>query len=155
MAMKVKYQDGGSPVRWYRGRIQKIEESNEQAMQAAMDTGAQVMKDLIETRGTGRTWSRTWYGKSGNPRTGSYPGRVDSGDMLNAVDSWVGTGQSGRTQGRFGWINNREDYFRFQEGGFKHNITSENVEGMYAVLDAYEAAMVVYKEELNRGIRGA
>lgn len=150
MAFKVKYQNGESPVRWYRGKMQRIEESNEKAMHAAMDFGSQVMKELIETRGTGKTWTRPWYG-----REGSYPGRVHTGNMLNSVSSWVGTGESGRTQGRFGWINNREDYFRFQEGGFKHNLTGEMVEGMYAVVDAYEAAMVVYKEELNRGIRGS
>lgn len=150
MALRPKYGSSEEVVRWYRGKIKRVEETQRHVVQDAMEYGASLMREFIETRGTGRTWSRPWYG-----REGSYPGRVHTGGMLNAVTTRLVVDSAGRTQGHFGWLDQREDYFRYQEGGFQHKMAGHYVEGMYAMVDSAEEAFRYLQEELDRGIRGA
>lgn len=146
MALRPLYKEG-DPVRWFRGKIQELEDHQEKVAREAVEYGAELMREFINTRGTGRTWERPWGG-----RDGSYPGRVNSETMLNAVTTRVVKDSAGRTQAHFGWLTVREDYFRYQEGGFKHNIKpNHNVKGMYALVDAAEAAFEYLKERLSEG----
>jgi hypothetical protein len=97
--------------------------------------GAEKMKEYISTRGTGVLWASAWRGrKTGVYKTTSAPGRIDSGDMLNAVGTAIQAGPK-ESRAAFGWVRNFEEYFRHQEYGFNHWI-GVRVEGMFALRDA-------------------
>lgn len=135
------YQEGQGPVRWYRGKIQRIEQGQEEILNEAVELGAEMMRDMISTRGTAKS------GKQG---------RIDTGRMLKAVKVRPPKKDSGgKTQAFFGWLEDRADYFRYQEGGFTHFRTGQDVEGMYAQLDSAEEAFRWLKEETKRNIKNA
>lgn len=115
--------------------------AGEGVVEQAAKAGETKMKQLIETRGTGRTWSRPFYAKqslkTGTERTASSPGRVNTGRMRDLVSSRVERGAV-QTNAVFGWVNQKEKYFEYQEngftaGGFRPPV---NVPGMFALRDA-------------------
>ena len=131
---------GGDPVRWFRGKVARLEAGSKDAMEQAMQDGAAAMKHHIATRGTAKS------GKAG---------RIDTHKMINAVKAGTVTGfGEGRIRGTFGWIEEREDYFGFQEGGFEH-VNGGSVEGMYAIVDAAEMAFSEFQREMRRAVRDA
>lgn len=129
----------GDPVRWFRGKVGRIEDGAQEVMQDVMDDAAYLMADYISTRGTA---------KSGKP------GRIETKQMHNDVDSRVTSFGEGRVRGTFGWINRKEDYYGLQEGGFDH-IGGTSVEGMYALRDAADWAFKQYQEDIRRVVRNA
>lgn len=130
---------GGDPVKWFRGKVERVESGLGDALQESMDLGAEYMRYNILTRGTEKS------GKTG---------RVETRQMLDDVDSAVTTSAAGRQTGRFGWIRNREDYYALQEGGFEH-VGGSTVEGMYALVDAAEAALEEFRKLKEQAIRDA
>lgn len=102
-------------------------------MDDVLGDGANEMQSNIETRGTGREWSRPW---GPNGRTGSYPGRVDTGQMIREVQGEVTSISNKRVTGTLGWPEDSPDYYRLQEHGFYHTLTQEDVDGMRALADA-------------------
>lgn len=147
--MTQEYQDGDL-IRWYRSKMRKVEDGVDEAMDDAGISGKELGRYYIETRGTGKTWA---YPRNG--REGSRPGRVDTGKMRDAF-GFRKTTQGGSRQLRVGWVTGtREDYFKFQEGGFDHVMAGVHVEGMYALQDATEEAFKVLAEELKRRIKSA
>lgn len=117
------------------GAGKSILDRAEDALESALEKGEQAMKEAISTRGTGNTWEKPWGG-----RTGSSPGRVDTGDMLDDVDGKL-TGRTNDTvTGVLGWDDNSPFYYRLQEGGFTHWITGREIEGMMALKDAADVA---------------
>lgn len=102
-------------------------------MDDVLEDGAHEMQQNIETRGTGREWSRPW---GPNGRTGSYPGRVDTGQMVREVQGEVVSTSANRVTGVLGWPEDSPDYYRLQEHGFYHTLTQEDVDGMRALADA-------------------
>lgn len=113
------------------------------AMILAMQEGVKFGKNAIETRGTGRTWERQWGG-----RVGSFPGRVDTGEMRDEFRGEVDIKRV-ETIGKLGWTREQLDYFLYQELGFTHNLTNEEVEGMYALRDAADRAWEVLVDECS------
>lgn len=110
----------------------RIEELAYQAAIESFDEGAKKMKEFIRERGTGKTWSKPRGG-----RAGSQPGRVDSGDMVDAVAfQVVRNGQN--VTATLGWVDEKEPYFAYQDdpSGFVHWISGEQIKGMGALLDA-------------------
>lgn len=107
----------------------------EKALEEALEKGEDAMREAISTRGTGKTWQKPWGGRSG-----SIPGRVDSGDMLDDVDSKILERTNDTVSGQLGWDDNSPLYYQLQEGGFNHWITGEQVEGMMALRDAADIA---------------
>lgn len=100
------------------------------------ELGAEVAREIIRTEGRNRTWARPWRSeKTGRVRSGSGPGRIDSGDMLNNIDVQF---QRGEKQSRavFGWVKTYENYYKFQEEGFVHWISGEEIPGMFAIRDS-------------------
>lgn len=131
---------GGDPVRWFRGKVARLEKGSEAAMEQAMKDGAESMKHHIATRGTAKS------GKAG---------RIEDHVMINAVEAGPVTSfGAGKIRGTFGWIDRREDYFGFQEGGFDH-VNGGEVEGMYALRDAAELAFREFQNQMNRVVRDA
>lgn len=114
----------GDLVNWYRFKLVGVEEGGREMSGDMAREGALKMREIIETSGTAKS------GKEG---------RVETGKMRDAVDYDLPTERTdGKYQARFGWINpaTREDYFRYQEGGFTHNYSKNVVRGMYAMFDA-------------------
>ncbi len=130
---------GGDPVRWYRGKVARVEEGSEEVLRDVMDDAAIMMAQNVSTRGTA---------KSGKP------GRIETKKMHNDIDAKTTVSEAGRVTGRFGWIKNREDYYGFQEGGFDH-VNGGHVEGMYALADAAEWANKQFAEDMRNVIRNA
>lgn len=75
--------------------------------------GAERMKEYIKQRGT--SFSRAAQAAGINKG----PGRIRTGNMYNSVDYRVEAGGS-RVSGAFGWIRNFEQYFEYQEMGFRN-----------------------------------
>lgn len=108
----------------------RIEELAYQAAIQSFDEGAKKMKQFIRERGTGKTWAKPWGG-----RAGSQPGRVDSGDMVDAVTfQVVRNGQN--VTATLGWVDEQAEYFFYQEKGFTHWISGDQIKGMNALMDA-------------------
>lgn len=120
--------------KWFVGFVDKVDNAVDDAMDQIAEEGEQMVKEFIDTRGTGRTWSRTYY-KAGKPRRASRPGRVWTGDMRKDIEGESDRLSNETARASFGWINNYEEYYGLQEGGFEHPQTGE-VEGMFAMHDA-------------------
>ena len=144
-----EYQSGDL-VRWYKSKMTRVDEGVDEAMDDAGAFGKELGQHFIETRGTGREWTRP--GPTG--RTGSSPGRVDTAKMRDAF-GFRKTTQGGSRQLRIGWVGGtREDYFQFQETGFTH-VSGINVPGMYALPDATDAALSQLAQDLKNNLKGA
>lgn len=131
---------GGDPVRWFRQKMVRVEDGASEVLKQAMEDGAESMRHHIRTRGTAKS------GKAG---------RIDTGKMLSDVTSKVYPGtEKGNQVGRFGWVDNREDYYGFQEGGFEH-VSGGTVEGMYAMVDAAELAFREFQRGMSKVVRDA
>lgn len=129
-------------------RIERINlpDEFEEAMTKAMDAGQAGLKDAINTRGTGEKWSRPW-GASG--REGSYPGRVDQGNMLALAKGEVTGKDAHSVDGELGWPEDSEEYIAYQDQGFYHVIANKDIEGMMALRDAAELAERVLVDEIE------
>lgn len=129
-------------------RIQRINipDEFENAMEVAMEEGEKALKDAINTRGTGETWSRPW---GRNERTGSYPGRVDSGEMLSKATGRVTDKDAHSVDGVLGWPEDSEEYIAYQDQGFYHVIADKDIEGMMALRDSAELAERVLVTEIE------
>lgn len=113
------------------------------ALEAARE-GANKMKELVETRGTGEGWSREFRAKEkprrGNLKDYSDPGRVNTGNMRDLIRARLERGGV-RTIAAFGWIDplaDQDQYIRAQEYGFTKGgfRPDQSVEGMFARRDA-------------------
>lgn len=107
----------------------------QEALENALEKGEEAMKEMVATRGTGKTWSHPWRG-----REGSYPGRVDTGNMQKEVRGEITERTPRRVAGNLGWDENSADYIRLQDNGFRHVLAGEDVEGMMALRDGAEIA---------------
>lgn len=146
--MARKYEPGAMGA-WYRSKMAKVQDGIDEAMEDAGQMGEDLMKEYIQTRGTGRIWA---YPRNG--RDGSYPGRVDSGKMLRAVGHRT-LNRGGSKQLRIGWVSGtREDYFWLQDEGFEHP-NGMTIEGMNSLQDATEAALNDLMVNLRREVRNA
>lgn len=128
----------------------KVLDRIEGEVEESTEKGRQVMREAIETRGTGKTWKTPWFGRSG-----SFPGRVDQGDMLKDVKGEVTQRTKRAVTGMVGWDENSPLYYRLQDNGFRHVLTGEDVEGMMALRDASEVAkraLISGVEDIARSI---
>lgn len=132
--------DVGSVVNWFKQIMERVEDGNSNAISQAVSDGENTMKHLIASRGTAKS------GKAG---------RIETGNMHNSVTSSFNQTARGNAVGRFGWLKNREDYFGFQEGGFEHARSGVDVEGMYAMVDAYELVKQELEQAVRNNLRGA
>lgn len=138
MATRRAYYEGGvgDLVKWYRGKIEKIEDGNSHIVAEAAERGAEIAKHHIETRGIQKR------------------GRIDTGRMRDSISSRVIEDSAGRTQAHFGWIDTQEYYFGLQEGGFTHT-GGVTVPGMYAIVDAAEEVFTDMREDIRRNVKDA
>ena len=71
--------------------------------------------------------------------TKSGPGRVDTTLMIQSVKYRTEI-SNGSIVGEFGWLENQEMYFLYQDKGFTHWLSGEMIPGMMALMDAEAAA---------------
>lgn len=115
---------GGAP---YFNMANSINDMIETELGEAGKVGAEEGQRFIrEEAGTGNTWSRPWS----DGRTGSFPGRVDTGAMASAMDYQILKGKGVDLD--IGWVRIWEEYFGAQEDGFTNggSRTSKAVAGM-------------------------
>lgn len=114
------------------------------ALQESLEDGRDKLRELIDQRGTGRTWYGGWgsmpHGTPG--RTGSSPGRNATGKMRDSATFEMSADSKYRVRGRFGWLGRLGDskYMPMQDQGFTHWLTGEHIEGMMAIRDARQYA---------------
>jgi hypothetical protein len=115
---------GGAPYFQMAANLKNmIEKELDEAGKIGADEGQRFIR---EDAGTGNTWLYPWS----DGRTGSYPGRVDSGDMASAMDHKIIQGENVDLD--IGWVRIWEEYFGAQEEGFTNggSRTSKVVAGM-------------------------
>lgn len=149
---RVEYPSGDPVKQFTMFYTKKTEESKEALRQAAED-GAAIMRDMIESRETGRDWGTDFPGfRNSTPgRFGSHDGRVASGKMRDGVTSSYTESGKGNAVARFGWLDGVEDYYMYQEGGFRHYVTGAWIEGMYAMQDSRDWVIGELKARFKRG----
>jgi hypothetical protein len=89
-----------------------VEEATLMAGELA-DFGAERMREYIRERGT------SFSAAAASAGINRGPGRIRTGNMYNSVSSRVESGGK-RTLASFGWIKNFEEYFGYQESGFRN-----------------------------------
>lgn len=135
-------------LRQLRMRIENLpQEKLDQAaqiMEEVTDEGADLMRQYIRTRGTEKS------GKEG---------RIETGTMLDEVESAVRRNPKS-VRGEFGWGvagGRHEKYFDYQENGFRHWRSGENVPPMHAMLDAFIKMRIKFfarmRSEMGAGSR--
>ena len=145
---------------WFRREVNELTKDLEKVIDDLVEEGQEFVYEAIETRGTanpaygGKTaWAKTYYKRGGGPKSGPSKGRIWSGQMRGDVEYEV-EAKDGAYIGSFGWINNVEDYYLLQEGGFDHAATGEHIEGMFAMADAATWAEAEFERRTNKVLRG-
>lgn len=140
MKVSVKYSGPGTTAQtWFEGVAKKMVEGIEDIVEEGVARGEQITKHNIESRGTSKSGKR---------------GRIETGAMRDAVDSKITERSKKRVSGEFGWINEFQDYYGYQESGFNHR-SGVSVEGMYALSDAAEEVFSDIEGDVDRVIHGA
>lgn len=119
---------------WFDGRVNDVKESIIDIAQDTADEGAEMVRDRIGTSGTVKSGKR---------------GRIETGAMLAAVRSEVTVTPKVITAA-FGWLNAFSDYFGFQDRGFIHYRSHEEIPGMMALQDAFDESKANLESRLRR-----
>lgn len=121
-------------VAW-RGDLRALRMRIENLPEEALDTAEEIMEDVTKE---GADLMRQYIKTRGTEGSGK-EGRIESGTMLDQVDSQVFRNPRS-VRGEFGWgLNGKDakDYYHYQEDGFRHWISGKNVPAMHAQLDAF------------------
>lgn len=119
---------------WFEGKVNEMNRRNFASLRRAMKDGEEVTQTFIATRGT--------------PGTGKQ-GRIDTGRMLDSVDSQTKLQGSDEAEGRFGWLTQKPFYAEFQEAGTQY------IAPMNALSDAAEIVVPELIRELRKNVRDA
>lgn len=119
---------------WFEAKVESITRKNFQSLRNAMKDGQEITQTFIATRGT--------------PGTGKQ-GRVDTGKMLDSVDSDAKLQNADEAIGRFGWLEQKPFYAEFQEAGTKY------IAPMYALSDAAEIVKDEFIRDIGKNVKDA
>lgn len=120
-----------------RGIPEEVAAEAQALVSEAMNIGAETQRQIIETSGTVKS------GKQG---------RIETGLMRNSVQS-AGADRVGNTiEGRFGW-RDPDPYFLYQEYGFTHARSGEDIVPMHALLQGFVKAREHVRAGLLRLLR--
>jgi hypothetical protein len=114
-----------------------------QAMEDTADDGAERVREIIHLSTTDWGYART-QGVGGEPRP--YPGRIESGEMLNDVDSRVEELGDGVIEAKWGWAD-PEDYYWIQEYGF--DAFETKIAPMHSLATSLDEAEIALQERLG------
>lgn len=137
MRITKKFSGGQDPRKWAEGIISKIESRNRESMTNAIENGSQIMKEHISNRGIHKR------------------GRIDTARMVGAVGSTVRERTRDKWSGAFGWVDDKADYFVYQEEGFTHAWSGNEIPAMYAKQDAAAEVWDTLKYELGENAKNA
>lgn len=119
---------------WFEAKVDEINRRNYRTLQNAMKDGEQITQTFIATRGTAGT------GKQG---------RIDTGKMLESVDSSTALQGPDEAIGRFGWLEKKPFYAEYQEAGTKY------IAPMYALSDAAEIVRDDFLKDIGKNVKDA
>lgn len=88
------------------------------------------------------TSSTTVWGEKRKAEGRASDGRIETSDMIDSVTSETESDANSMT-GTWGWIDNFEDYFFFQEDGTEH------IDAMHALSGSFTKAQEDLKEKLG------
>lgn len=125
---------GSSSKAWFEAKVNEINRKNYRALQDNMKDGEEITQTFIATRGTEKS------GKQG---------RVDTGAMLDAVDSDTRLKSQDEAIGRFGWLKKRPFYAEFQEDGTQY------IAPMNALSDAAEIVKIQLVKDISSNVKDA
>lgn len=118
----------------FRNADKRLIEESVDLVDEATEAGALAQKIVIATSGTG------WEDRQG---------RLDSDKMFDAVSTTPAKLRGDAVEGEFGWVNETEPYFAYQDQGFTHWQTGQDVTPMHSLLSGLVAA----REHVRAGIR--
>lgn len=119
---------------WFEAKVNEMNRRNFASLRNAMKDGEEITQTFIATRGTEGT------GKQG---------RIDTGKMLDSVDSETKLEGRDEAVGRFGWTDKTPFYAKYQEAGTK------NIAPMYALSDAAEIVIDELAKDIGKNVRDA
>lgn len=119
---------------WFQAKVDEINRRNYRALGENMKDGEEITQTFIATRGTEKS------GKQG---------RVDTGAMLDAVDSDTQLKSKDEAIGRFGWLKKKPTYAQYQEAGTKY------IAPMYALSDAAEIVKDQLIKDISNNVKDA
>lgn len=119
---------------WFQAKVDEINRKNFAALRGGMQDGEEITQTFIATRGTEKS------GKQG---------RVDTGAMLDAVDSDTTLKSKDEAIGRFGWLKEKPSYAQYQEDGTRY------IAPMYALSDAAEIVKIQLIKDISDNVKGA
>lgn len=119
---------------WFQAKVDEINRKNFAALKNNMQDGEEITQTFIATRGTEKS------GKQG---------RVDTGAMLDAVDSDTQLKSKDEAIGRFGWLKKKPTYAQYQEEGTKY------IAPMYALSDAAEIVKDQLIKDISNNVKDA
>lgn len=138
MSLAISFKvTGPGPTRWFDAKARKLDKD----VAEAIDFGAELGKDIMESKMLQRREMRT-------PR------------MHTSVTKDNRGSNQFKRRVRFGWLRDPQDYFLYQEEGFKHvggwknkeGITTQ-IKGMFALKDAQAEAEEFVTQEINKIMR--
>lgn len=140
MKTRIRYSGPGtSAVTWFEGSVRRKISEIQDLVEDAAEEGKNIAQHNVETRGTAKSGKR---------------GRIETRQMLDAIDAETTHRDKRSVKSRFGWIKEFKDYFGYQEEGFEH-INGVNVEGMYAITDAGDEVLKNLERDIERVVFGA
>jgi hypothetical protein len=151
--MVSRIDDPNNFGRWAETKIGSTESMVKNIVDTGITEGASVMREIISNQGTNRDWGASWPSRAQGRKSGSTKARFDTGQMLNAVDSKIVESSPGRAVGEFGWLNEQEKYFIYQDNGFEHWISHDSIPAMNALRNAYTYAIYVVETEIQKVFR--
>lgn len=119
---------------WFQAKVDQINRKNYAALRKNMNDGEEITQTFIATRGTEKS------GKQG---------RIDTGAMLDAVDSDTQLKSKEEAIGRFGWLKEKPTYAPYQEDGTKY------IAPMYALSDAAEIVKIQLMKDISDNVKDA
>lgn len=135
MSIEVKVTGSSKSLEaWFQESFEEVLGDVGDIVEQAIEEGKNITKHNIETRGTAKSGKR---------------GRVRTGEMRDNVKSEMTKKTAKEAEGKFGWIDQYEDYYGFQEAGFDH-IGGVTVEGMYALTDAADEVWANVVDDVKR-----
>ncbi|MBT2484862.1 MULTISPECIES: hypothetical protein [unclassified Microbacterium] len=127
---------------WMRGQLEEqLLDFAHGIIEDATLFGEDRMKEIIET-------AITRTGAERAATSGGHPGRIDSGNMIDDIQSNIDLFGGSRVEGSWGWELGLEIYYLYQEYG------TADIEGMMALQQSYVEAREMMLERLsNAGLK--
>lgn len=134
---------------WSNRTLTQRSEVAKSIVENAISEGEFLMKETIMTKGTNKIWASSWPSRAFGRKDRSTEARFDTGEMRDSVESRLVTVTKARVVGEFGWLNNQQDYFIYQDQGFTHR-NGQVIPAMNALRDAFTYVTTNVKNELGK-----